>query len=214
MVEKDEILDGLKDSILEQDEDMAAEFAEKALESDVEAFEAISDGLARGMEIIGDKFGADEIFLPQVMMSADAMEAAMEELRPALKEGDKETKGTVLLGTVNGDVHTIGKEIVGSMIEGAGFEVVDIGKEQPVENFIKGVQEEDADVLGASALMSTTRSEQEKIVEAVKEEELDVKTIFGGAPVTAEYVEEIGGDGYAADGAEAKEVVEELMKKK
>ncbi|OKY78406.1 MAG: Trimethylamine corrinoid protein MtbC1 [Candidatus Methanohalarchaeum thermophilum] len=209
MTEKEEILEGLKDSVIEQDEDKARELAEKALDEDIAPFSAISDGLAKGMEVIGDKFDADELYLPQVMMSADAMEAAMEVLRPALQEGDGETKGTVVLGTVEGDIHSIGKDVVSSMIEGAGFRVIDIGKDKPPEEFVEKAKEEAADVIGASALMSTTRPEQENIIDELGDR--DIKTIFGGAPVTEEFVNEIGGDAYAVDGSEARKEVEKLM---
>ncbi|OKY79100.1 MAG: Trimethylamine corrinoid protein MtbC1 [Candidatus Methanohalarchaeum thermophilum] len=208
---KQEILDGLKDAIVNMDEDKARDLSEEALDEGIGAFEAITEGLARGMKVVSDKFDKAEVYLPQVMKSADAMQAAMEVLRPELQEGEETGKGKVVIGTVEGDIHEIGKNVVVAMLQGSGFDVIDLGRDIALKEFVERAEEEKADIVAASALMSTTKPGQKKIVELIQEKGLDLKTMFGGAPVTEEWVEEIGGDGYAPNAAEATGLAESLL---
>lgn len=209
---EEEILEGLKESIETKDQEKAKEFAERAVDEGLEPYKAISEGLAAGMKTISEQFDKAEIYLPQVTQAADAMGAALEVLNPLLEKSDKKSKGKIFIGTVDGDIHEIGKNVVIAMLEGSGFDVTDIGKDKPSKEFVDQAEEKDADIVAASALMSTTRPGQRDIVEEVKERGLDVKTLFGGAPVTEEWVEEIGGDSYASNASKATKAAEDLLK--
>ncbi|UOY10738.1 B12-binding domain-containing protein [Methanonatronarchaeum sp. AMET6-2] len=208
----DEILAKLKEAVENQDIEMAKEWTQKGIDEGMPVKDIIQDGLAKGMEKVGDQFEKAEVYLPEVMMAADAMEESMELLRPVLEETGEESgqKATVVIATVEGDIHEIGKKVVASMLRGNGYEVIDIGRDVPVDDFVEAVKNNNADVVGASALMSTTMPEQKRIQEAV--EPLGVKTIYGGAPVTQEWVDEdVGGDAYAPNAAAAVKAVDEII---
>lgn len=180
----------------------------KALEEGIPASEILEDGLLAGMDIIGQKFKNNEVFVPEVLVAARAMNRGVEILRPYLVEDGVETKGTVILGTVKGDMHDIGKNLVRMMMEGKGLEVIDIGVDVPTENFLDAAREHNAKLICCSALLTTTMGEMKNVVDAVKASEMNgkVKIMIGGAPITQTFCEQIGADCYTPDAASAAEV--------
>jgi 5-methyltetrahydrofolate--homocysteine methyltransferase len=167
------------------------------------------------MAIVGEKFSNGEYFLPDMLMAARAMKAALEVLKPALEKTGMPTIGKVVIGTVEGDMHDIGKNVVATFLSGNGFEVFDLGLNVPVQRFVQEVREKKPDIVGMSALLTTTMPVMGKVIEALKEAGLrsQVKVIVGGAPVTQEYANYIGADGYARDGGKAVPVCRELVGK-
>lgn len=166
--------------------------------------EVLDDGLIAGMRVVGEDFKHNRIFVPEVLLAARAMKAGMEILRPLLTEREEDNiSETIVMGTVKGDLHDIGKNLVGMMSEGAGYTIVDLGTDTSADEFIAAVKEHNAAILGMSALLTTTMIYMPKVVQAVREAGLDVKIAVGGAPVTPEFAKEIGADGYAADAASA-----------
>ncbi|HIH70403.1 corrinoid protein [Methermicoccus shengliensis] len=211
---KEEILATLKKAVETYDVELAKKAAQEALDAGIEPFEAINNGLGKGMETVSDRFDKAEIYLPQVMLAADAMDAALKILEPRMTETGEAGKGTVVIGTVEGDIHEIGKNVVAAMLRGAGYKVIDVGRDAPIDKFVEAAKENNADVVGASALMTTTMPGQREVVKGLKEAGLDnVKTIFGGAPCTQEWVDEIGGDAYCENAAEAIKTVDALLKR-
>lgn len=180
----------------------------KALEEGIPASEILEDGLLAGMDIIGQKFKNNEVFVPEVLVAARAMNRGVEILRPYLVEDGVETKGTVILGTVKGDMHDIGKNLVRMMMEGKGLEVIDIGVDVPTESFLDAAREHNAKLIRCSALLTTTMGEMKNVVDAVKASEMNgkVKIMIGGAPITQTFCEQIGADCYTPDAASAAEV--------
>jgi len=211
----EKIIGELRRMILDYDVEGVTLAAKKAVEAGVDPLKAVEEGLARGIREVGDKFGEGKIFLPELVMAAEAMKSALEVLEPELKKKKKERKtvGRVLLGTVAGDIHSIGKTIVVAMLTANGFEVYDLGVDVPVERFVEKVKELKPDLLGLSALLTTTLPVQRDIIEALKRKGLrdDLKVIVGGAPVSKEWAEEIGADGYGANAAEAVELAKKLL---
>ncbi len=188
---------------------------EKALKQNISAGEILKNGLVAGMDVIGKKFKNNEIFIPEVLISAKAMKAGMELIKPLLAKANVESKGKVVIGTVKGDLHDIGKRIVAMLLEGAGFEVTDLGADVSKEKFLEFVEKERADILGMSALLTTTMTYMKEVIEAVENANLkqDVRVIIGGAPITHSYAEEIKADGYAPDAASAVDLVKDLLEK-
>jgi 5-methyltetrahydrofolate--homocysteine methyltransferase len=186
---------------------------QSAVEESVAPEEILERGLIAGMTVVGDRFRAHEIFLPDVLLAAKAMNAGMEILAPLLGESATTGRGTVVIGTVKGDLHDIGKNLVGVMLSGAGFEVVDLGKDVAPERFVDAASESGASIIGMSALLTTTMPMMRQVVALLKDRGMDgsVRTLIGGAPVTEEYAREIGADGYGFDAANAVERVRELM---
>ncbi|MEM3464812.1 MAG: corrinoid protein [Candidatus Bathyarchaeia archaeon] len=209
------IIERLRLSVLNYNADEAVSAAKEAVKLGIDLLRAIEEGLAKGIREVGEKFANGEAFLPELVMAAETMKKALEVLEPELRRAKKERKalGKVLLGTVAGDIHSIGKTIVGSMLTANGFEVYDIGEDVPAEKFVEKVKELKPDVVGLSALLTTTLPEQRTVIEALKREGLrdKVKVIIGGAPASREWAEEIGADGYGADATEAVEVVKRLL---
>ena len=169
------------------------------------ATKVLDDALVAGMKIVGIDFRDGILFVPEVLLAANAMKAGMEILRPLLAETGAEPVGKVVIGTVKGDIHDIGKNLVGMMLEGAGFEVVDLGINTDADKFINALNEHKPDILGMSALLTTTVPQQKVVIEALKREGLfdSIKVMVGGAPVTQEWADEIGADGFAPDAPEA-----------
>lgn len=186
---------------------------EQALKSNIEALDILNSGLIKGMAVVGQKFKNNEIFIPEVLIAANAMKGGMQILKPYLTETNLTKKGKVLIGTVKGDLHDIGKNLVCMMLEGAGFEVIDLGINVPKEKFIEYAAKENPDVLGMSALLTTTMVYMPEVIEGLKQSGLrdDIKVIVGGAPVTEEYARNIGSDGYAPDAGSAVELVKNLL---
>ena len=183
--------------------------AELAAGTDIQAI--LNDGLISAMDEVGEKFSAGDLFVPEMLMAAQAMKAGLEILKPLLAEGTSRRKGTVVIGTVKGDLHDIGKNLVSMMMEGAGFDVVDLGVDVESEAFVKQAAEHRADVIALSALLTTTMPAMQTTVTAVKEAGMAVKTIIGGAPVTQAFADQIGADGYSADAPGAVKLVKQLV---
>jgi 5-methyltetrahydrofolate--homocysteine methyltransferase len=186
---------------------------QKALDEGIAVKEILNDGLIAGMDVIGRDFKAGDLFIPEVLIAAKAMQAGLEVLRPLLAESGVPSLAKMVIGTVAGDLHDIGKNLVGIMLEGAGFEIIDLGNDVAPEKFVEAARNENADLLGMSALLTTTMPAMKTTIEALTEAGLRdrVKVIIGGAPVTAEFAEEIGADAYAPDAASAVDTTRSLM---
>ncbi|MDI3486842.1 MAG: trimethylamine corrinoid protein [Methanolobus sp.] len=206
MVTKEEIIAKSKKAIMEFDYEMAEEVAEEALAEGINPAELIEEGFTVAMTEVGAKFGAGELFLPHVIAAADAMQAAIDILTPELEKMSAETKsiGTVVIGTIEGDIHTIGKDIVATMLKISGFKVIDLGRDVPIKAYVEKVKETKANVVASSALMTTTMVSQIQIEKQLAEAGVrnDVKTMVGGAPVTQEWANKIGADIYAENAAD------------
>ena len=194
---KKEILDKLAEAVVEFEEDVAREWAQTALDEGMDAYEAIMQGLAAGMETVGDLYDQQEYFVPELLMSADALYAGLDILKPHIKEEDVKNMGQVVIGTVQGDVHDIGKNIIKLMFEVGGFEVHDLGRDVPLEKFVEEQLKTDAEIVAMSAMMTTTMTGMKKVVEMIKEKNPDVAIMLGGAPVTQDVADLFGADGYA-----------------
>ncbi len=205
----------IEEAILSFDPDKLDEAVKKSLDSGYSALDIIN-ALTSALKVVGDKFEKGEIFLVQLIVAGEASKNVTSKyLEPLIKEegGKRETLGRVVIGTVEGDIHEIGKNIVSSMLTAAGFEVVDLGTDVPVDKFIEAVKKYKPDILGLSALLTTTMHVQKKVIEALKKENLreKVKVIIGGSPITREWAEEIGADGYAEDAVEAVRLAKKLI---
>jgi corrinoid protein of di/trimethylamine methyltransferase len=202
----EEIFDQLAQAVIDGEPEEAQTLARRALELGLDPLECINKGLTKGIQRVGELFACGDYFLPELIIGADAMKVALEILEPAmLADQKREVVAKVVLGTVKGDLHEIGKTLVGTMLTANGFKVVDIGVDRSSEDFISAVKASGATLIGASALLTTTMLQQRKLVEALEEAGLrkKVKVMVGGAPVTAKYAEEIGADGYAEDAISA-----------
>ena len=201
-------------SVIKGDEDAAIKVANAVIAEGLNPVDIISEGFAKGMITVGDLFENEEYALPEVLLSADAMQAALDLLSPHIPREEVEKKlGTVVIGTVQGDIHDIGKRIVATMLEVYGFEVHDLGRDVPLENFIEKVTEVNADIVAASALMTTTMVAQKMLHEALQEAGIRdrVKLMVGGAAVTQEWADKIGADGYAEEVTEAVKKAKQLV---
>jgi corrinoid protein of di/trimethylamine methyltransferase len=210
----DEIYQKLAQAIIDGEPEDAAALAQQALEQGIDPLECIDQGLVKGIQKVGELFANGDYFLPELIIGADAMKAALDVLEPSLLEGQKrEVVGKVVLGTVKGDMHEIGKTLVGTMLTANGFKVKDIGVDKEPREFIAAIQEMNADIVGASALLTTTMLQQKKLIEAIDEAGLrdKVKVMIGGAPVTESFAREIGADGYAEDAISAVSLAYRLM---
>ncbi|MHB1253315.1 MAG: corrinoid protein [Candidatus Humimicrobiaceae bacterium] len=204
----------LADAILTGDNIKSKKVTQDLVDKKIPAGEILSEGLIAGMSVVGVKFKANEMYIPEVLIAARAMHAAMDILKPLLAETGAPTKGIAIIGTVQGDLHDIGKNLVAMMMEGAGFSVVDIGVDISAEKFVEAAKENKADIVGLSALLTTTMPSMKEIIDALRKDPAtkDVKVIIGGAPLTQEYADSIGADGYAADASSAVDISEELLK--
>ena len=184
---------------------------EQALEEGIDPKIILKEGLMSGMSIIGGKFKREEVFVPDVMMAARAMNVGLSILEPKLVEAGNEPIGRVVIGTVQGDLHDIGKNLTAMLLKGAGFEIYDMGVDVSAEAFLEKAEEVNADIIGLSALLSTTMSQMKEVIDLLKEKNLRDKYIvmIGGAPITNEFAEEIGADYYTPDAASAAEVAQE-----
>jgi corrinoid protein of di/trimethylamine methyltransferase len=206
---------GVRDAVVRGDKEDTLSQVKKANEAGIEPARIIADGLTAGLYVVGEKFESGEYFLPDMMMAAEAMAAALAYLEPYIKESKKgETRsGRMVIGTVKGDLHSIGKNIVIMMMKSAGFEVFDLGVDVSTSAFIAAVRENEADILGISALMTTTIQEQKRIIEMLKENGLrdQVKVLVGGAPLSEEWARKVGADGYAPDAIAAVKKAKSLL---
>lgn len=206
---KEEILKKLAEAVVEFEEDMAREWAQIALDEGMDAFEAIMNGLAVGMETVGDLYDQQEYFVPELLMSADALYAGLDILKPHIKQDAVKKMGQVVIGTVQGDVHDIGKNIIKLMFEVGGFEVHDLGRDVPLEKFVEEQLKTDAEIVAMSAMMTTTMVGMKKVIEMIKAKNPKVAIMLGGAPVTQDVAELWGADGYAESAGNA---VQEAIK--
>ncbi|NOY79101.1 MAG: cobalamin-binding protein [Calditrichaeota bacterium] len=203
----------IADSIIVGNAKLAKSLTEEAVQEGYPPKEILDEGLIAGMNVVGVRFRKNEIYVPEVLISARAMKAALEILRPLLTRTGIEPKGKVILGTVKGDLHDIGKNLVGMMLEGAGFKIIDLGIDVSPEKFASSVEQEQPDVLGMSALLTTTMIGMKAVIDVLEAKNLrdKVRVIIGGAPVTQNYCDEIGADGYSPDSASAVDLVKKLM---
>jgi len=202
----------LKEKIITGSQNEVPLLVQKLLDSDVDTQEILNKGMIKGMDVVGEKFEKGEFFIPKVLLAARAMKAGMGILKPHLTASEVKTQGKVVIGTVKGDIHDIGKNLVSIMLEGAGYEVHDLGFDVSSENFIRKASEVDAGIIAMSSLITTAMVYMKKVVDDVMNSSLDgVKTIIGGAPVTRDFAEEIGANGYGENAAEAVRLVKDLI---
>jgi corrinoid protein of di/trimethylamine methyltransferase len=208
---REELLKTLSDAVVNMDEDTAREAAQKVVDEGLNAYDAVMNGLAAGMEIVGDLYDKHEYFVPELLLCADALYAGLDILKPLIKPEDigESAKGQVVIGTVQGDVHDIGKNIIKMMFEVAGFTVHDLGRDVPLEKFVEEQMRTDSDIVALSAMMTTTMMGMKKVVEMIKEKNPNVAIMLGGAPVTKDVTELFGADGYADSAGNA---VQEAIK--
>jgi corrinoid protein of di/trimethylamine methyltransferase len=213
----DDLFATMKQSVIDGEAERAEELARQALSEGVEPLTAINQGLVPGMKTVGEQFSCGEVFVPDLMMAAEAMKKALAVLEPELRArgGEREVLGRAVLGTVKGDIHEIGKSLVGLMLSTGGFEVHDLGVDVPFEAFAAKAKEVDADLVGVSALLTTTMPGQARVIRALDEAGLrpKVKVMVGGAPVSRGWAEEIGADGYSEDALGALEMAKRLVGK-
>jgi 5-methyltetrahydrofolate--homocysteine methyltransferase len=204
-------LKALADAVIKGDQNKALEITKAAIKKGTAAKDILDDGLIAGMDIVGARFKKNEIYIPEVLISARAMKMAMEVLEPELVKAGVEPVGKLLIGTVQGDLHDIGKNLVAMMLKGAGFEVIDLGVDVGPEKFVEKVKSAKAQLIGMSALLTTTMPGMEKTIKALKDAGIPVKVMIGGAPVTQDYADRIGADGYAPDAASAVDLAKSLV---
>lgn len=208
-----ELLQEIAAKVEEGKQNDVTALVEKCIAEGMGASEILNDGLVAGMNSIGVRFRNNEVFVPEVLIAARAMKAGLEIVKPILLKEKVESRGTIIIGTVMGDLHDIGKNIVCYMLQGAGYDVVDIGIDAPKEKFIDEARSRGADVIGLSSLLTTTMVYMKEVMEAVRASDIAdrVKVMIGGAPVTQAFADEIGAHGYAADAASAVDVVRGLL---
>lgn len=208
-----EILDRIAESIQIGDDEEVPGLTKQAIEEHISPRDILDRGLIAGMNVVGEKFKEHELFLPDVLLAAKAMHAGLDILKPLMIKEGVPHRGKVVLGTVQGDLHDIGKNLVGIMLKGAGFEVIDLGNDVPPGKFVEAAREEGASIIGMSALLTTTMPAMKQVVEMVREQGLaeQVRTIIGGAPVSEEFKDEIGADAYGYDGASAVDIVKTIL---
>jgi 5-methyltetrahydrofolate--homocysteine methyltransferase len=189
------------------------EQVQRAVDSGADLNRLINDALISAMDIVGKKFADGDIYVPEMLVSATTMKRGLDIIKPLLRSAEVENRGTILMGTVKGDLHDIGKNLVTMMLEGAGFRIIDLGVNVEIENLIDVLKKEKADILGLSALLTTTMPEMKKVIETLKAEGLrdQVKVIVGGAPIDQGFADKIGADGYGADAAEAVQLARRLV---
>lgn len=205
--------EALNQAVISGQDQQVKELAQQAVDAGVKPLDIINEGLIKGMNVVGQRFKVGDMFVPEVLMSARAMAAGMEVVKPLLLDGEITNKGTVVIGTVKGDLHDIGKNLVGMMLESSGYKVIDLGTDTDPEAFVNAVKENNAKVLGLSALLTTTMLAMKETIEALEEAGLrdQVKVMIGGAPITQEFADEIGADGYAPDAASAVDLANQLI---
>lgn len=199
------------DAVVAFDPQTVKNHVETELSGGTPVDDILNDGLIAAMDEVGRRFSDGELFVPEMLMAAQAMKAGLEVLKPHLAAGASRSRGTVVIGTVKGDLHDIGKNLVAMMMEGGGFTVVDLGVDVDAERFVRAARENEAQVVALSALLTTTMPSMAATVKAVKEAGLSARTIVGGAPVTQDYADKIGADGYSGDAPGAVELVRRLV---
>jgi len=215
MSEKEEILSRIKDAVVKLDIDNIGKLCQEAINMGIPAYEIVMNGMAKGMDVVGEKYERNEYFLAELIMAGEVMKEGMKVLEPFLKKGEMKKAGKVVIGTVRGDLHDIGKNIVATLLNAAGFEVIDLGVDVAPEKFVEAVKENKPDIVGMSALLTTTMMEMENVIKALKEAGLrdKVKVIIGGAPITEEYAKKIGADAAARDAVEGVNICKSWVAK-
>jgi trimethylamine corrinoid protein len=212
-----ELFEAMRKSVIDGAPDTAAKLARQSLEAGVEPLDSINQGYVEGTTYVGEKYGCREMFLPDLLASAEAMKAALAVLEPEMKKrgSQREMLGKVVLGTAKGDIHDIGKNLVGTMLSASGFEVFDLGINVPADQFVSKAKAVDADIVGVSALLTTTMMGQKLVIEALEKDGLrpKIKVIIGGAAVTSKWATDIGADGYARNAMDALDLAKKLVNK-
>lgn len=213
-LDEKEVLDGLKDAVVKGDEDKCIELANLAISDKIDAYKAIMEGCGAGMSVCSDLYDKGEIFVPEILMSAEAMYAAMDILKPHIKVDDTAvSKGKVVIGVVEGDMHDIGKNLVKILLDAAGFEIYDLGRDVPIDDFVNTAKEKNAEIVAMSTLMTTTMPGMLDVVRGLRDKEIrdKVKVLIGGAPISEDFVSKVEADAYAVDAPKAVKVASELI---
>ncbi|MCR6544833.1 cobalamin B12-binding domain-containing protein [Dehalobacterium formicoaceticum] len=203
--------ESLSQSVIAGKESQVKEQTQALIDAGTDPLEIINQGLIAGMNVVGARFKNGEMFVPEVLMSAKSMSSGIELVKPLIADSDMPNKGTVIIGTVKGDLHDIGKNLVAMMLESGGFKVINLGIDISPEKFVEGAKEYNTDIIAMSALLTTTMLHMKDTIELVKEEGLKVKCIIGGAPISQDFADEIGADGFAPDAASATDLCGKLM---
>jgi len=204
-------LKALAEAVIKGDQNTAVQITKTAIQERTAAEKILNEGLIAGMDVIGMRFKNNQVYIPEVLIAARAMKMAMQILEPELVKAGVKPVGKLVIGTVQGDLHDIGKNLVAMMLKGAGFEVVDLGVDVTSDKFIQQAKNAGADLIGMSALLTTTMPSMEKTIQAIKKSGLSTKVMIGGAPVTQNYADKIGADGYAPDAASAVDLAKRLI---
>ena len=208
-----ELFDAMRQSVIDGDPDLAAELAQKAIDQGIDPVLVLDDGFVPGVSYVGEQFGLGEMFLPELVVAGEAMKAAVATLEPEFSRRGTERQilGKVVIGTIEGDIHEIGKTLVATMLSASGFQVYDLGVDVPITAFVEKAREVNADIIGISALLTTTMVRQKDVIEALQDSNLATKVMVGGAPVTQSWAKEIGAQGYSEDAVGAVAVAKNLM---
>lgn len=199
------------DAVLEFEDELVVDLVKKEIAAGTDLTKILNEGLIGAMDEVGKQFSAGVLFVPEMLLAAQCMKAGLDEIKPLLAQGKTATKGTVVIGTVKGDLHDIGKNLVAMMLEGGGFEVFDVGMDVDVAKFLSVAKEKNAGVIGMSALLTTTMPSMEEVVKEIKKQGLNIKTLVGGAPVTPAFAEKIGADAYCVDAPSAVEAARKFL---
>ena len=206
-------IEEIKTLVMEGEDEEIVDKIKEAVDDGVDALDIVSNSLIQAMNEIGPMMASGEVFVPEVLMSAETMQVGLEYLKPMINEEDIDSAGVVVIGTVEGDLHDIGKNLVAMMLESSGFEVHNIGIDQSPQDFVDAIEKYNADIVGLSALLTTTMIAMKETVELIKNKGLDVKITVGGAPVSEEFAKEIGADGYSEDASSAVILCKQLLDK-
>ncbi len=208
-----ELFDAMRQSVIDGDSELAAELAQKAIDQGIDPVVALNEGFVPGVNYVGEQFGLGEMFLPELVVAGESMKAAVATLEPEFtKRGtERQILGKVVIGTIEGDIHEIGKTLVATMLSASGFQVYDLGVDVSIMAFVEKAREVNADIIGISALLTTTMVRQKDVIEALQDNNLATKVMVGGAPVTQGWAKEIGAHGYSEDAVGAVAVAKNLM---
>lgn len=198
-------------AVLEMDDEIVVKAVKAEIDNGTDVSAILNEGLISAMDEVGKRFSEGSVFVPEMMMAAQAMKAGVAELKPLIENVDTKSSGTIVIGTVKDDLHDIGKNLVAMMLESGGFNVIDLGVDVEVEKFLEAAKDNNADIICMSALLTTTMPAMEEVIKAVKAAGLNFKTMIGGAPVTQEFADQIGATGFSADAPSAVEKARELL---